>query len=162
SAEAAPLPDRLVARNHADFLNEWALYLSDLGRLQGAARCYERNIALRLEEGSWKNASTGNQNLTDLPPAAGRLRGGLAAGRGSRPPGRARLVRLRAQGCLRLPGLRSRPPWGDSGRAGRLRDGPALAAPRGRAVRTAAVSAAWRPACLAAGTTGPGRRGGAV
>jgi hypothetical protein len=43
SAEAAPLPGRLPARDHAVFLNEWALYLSDLGRLQGAARCYERN-----------------------------------------------------------------------------------------------------------------------
>lgn len=79
SAEAAPLPNRLAARDHAVFLNEWALYLSDLGRLQGAARCYERNIALRLDEASWKNASIGNQNLTDLLLAAGRLRGGLAA-----------------------------------------------------------------------------------
>jgi hypothetical protein len=78
-AEAAPMPGRLAAGNHAVFLNEWGLYLSDLGRLQGAACCYERNIALRLEEASWKNASIGNQNLTDLLLVAGRLRGGLAA-----------------------------------------------------------------------------------
>jgi hypothetical protein len=78
-ADAAPLPVGLSKWNHAFFLNEWALYLSDLGRLRGAARCYQRNIALRLEEGSWKNASIGNQNLTDLLLAAGYLREGLAA-----------------------------------------------------------------------------------
>jgi tetratricopeptide (TPR) repeat protein len=78
-ADAVPSPAGLSNRKHAFFLNEWALYLSDLGRLRGAARCYERNIALRLEEGSWKNASIGNQNLTDLLLAAGNLREGLAA-----------------------------------------------------------------------------------
>jgi len=78
-AEFAPLPAVLSPRNHAVFLNEWALYLSDLGQLEGAARCYERNIALRLEEQSWKNASIGNQNLTDLLLVAGRLREALAA-----------------------------------------------------------------------------------
>lgn len=78
-AETAPIPVGLGPRNHALFLNEWALYLSDLGRLEGAARCYKRNIALRLEEQSWKNASIGNQNLTDLLLVAGRLREGLVA-----------------------------------------------------------------------------------
>jgi tetratricopeptide (TPR) repeat protein len=77
--DAAPLRARLSDRNQAVFLNEWALYLSDLGRLDEAARCYARNIALRLEEGSWKNASIGNQNLADLLLAAGRLREALAA-----------------------------------------------------------------------------------
>jgi hypothetical protein len=79
SAEAAPVPGRLPAREHAFFLNEWVLYLSDLGRLQGAARCHERTIALQLDGSSWKNASIANQNLTDLLLVAGRLRGGLAA-----------------------------------------------------------------------------------
>jgi hypothetical protein len=78
-ADTVPLPAGLSDRNQAFFLNEWALYLSDLGRLRAAARCYERNIALQLEKGSWKNASIGNQNLTDLLLAAGYLREGLAA-----------------------------------------------------------------------------------
>jgi hypothetical protein len=78
-SDAAPLPVGLSKQNHAFFLNEWALYLSDLGRLRGAACCYQRNIALRLEEGRWKNASIGSQNLTDLLLAAGYLREGLAA-----------------------------------------------------------------------------------
>jgi len=79
SAAAAPFPVALRPGSHAIFLNEWALYLSDLGRLEGAARCYEHNIALRLREQSWKNASIGNQNLTDLLLVAGRLREGLVA-----------------------------------------------------------------------------------
>jgi tetratricopeptide (TPR) repeat protein len=77
-AEAAPLPEQLRPHEHAFFLNEYALYLSDVGRLEAAARCHERNIALRLAEGSWKNASICNQNLTDLLLAAGRLTEGLA------------------------------------------------------------------------------------
>jgi len=75
-AEASQ-PETLRPLNHAVFLNEWALYLSDLGRFEGSARCYKRNIALRLQDRSWKNASIGNQNLTDLLLAAGRLREGL-------------------------------------------------------------------------------------
>jgi tetratricopeptide (TPR) repeat protein len=78
-AESAPLPEQLSRHEHAFFLNEYALYLSDVGRLEAAARCYERNVAMRLAEGSWKNASICNQNLTDLLLTAGRLREGLAA-----------------------------------------------------------------------------------
>jgi hypothetical protein len=78
-AEAAPLPEQLRPNEHAFFLNEYALYLSDVGRLEAAACCHERNIAMRLAEKSWKNASICNQNLTDLLLAAGRLREGLAA-----------------------------------------------------------------------------------
>jgi hypothetical protein len=77
-AESAPLPEQLRPHEHAFFLNEYALYLSDVGRLEAAARCYERNSAMRLAEGSWKNASICNQNLTDLLLTAGRLSEGLA------------------------------------------------------------------------------------
>jgi tetratricopeptide (TPR) repeat protein len=77
--ETAPLPKRLGPRDQAMFLNEYALFLSEVGGMETAARCYERNIALRLTEGSWKNASICNQNLTDLLLVAGRLTEGLAA-----------------------------------------------------------------------------------
>jgi hypothetical protein len=77
-AESAPLPEQLRPYEHAFFLNEYALYLSDVGCLQAAARCYDRNIATQLAQGSWKNASICNQNLTDLLLAAGRLTAGLA------------------------------------------------------------------------------------
>ncbi len=79
SAEAAPLPEQLRPHEHGFFLNDYALYLSEVGRLEAAASCYKRNLAMRLAEGSWKNASICNQNLTDLLLAAGRLTEGLAA-----------------------------------------------------------------------------------
>ena len=55
--EGVPLPGRLRGWTHTFFLNEYSLYLSDVGRLSAAACCYRRNIALQLDLGSWKNAS---------------------------------------------------------------------------------------------------------
>ncbi len=73
SPDSAPLPEQLREGTQAMFINAWALYLSDLGRLMPASRCYERNIALRLNQKSYKNASIGNQNLCDLLVLQGNL-----------------------------------------------------------------------------------------
>jgi tetratricopeptide (TPR) repeat protein len=77
--EGAPRRGRLQDRIHAFLLNEYALYLSDVGQLEAAADCYERNILMQLDGGSWKNASIGNQNLTDVLLVAGMLSAGLKA-----------------------------------------------------------------------------------
>src|SRR5207244_1266980 len=71
--DAAPLPERMNDSNRAAFINDWALHLSDLGRLAPAARCFERNIALRVQQQSYKNASIGNQNLCYLCILQGNL-----------------------------------------------------------------------------------------
>jgi hypothetical protein len=78
SAEGAPAVP-LHPRTYALFINEYALYLSDVGQLEDAARCLGVNVRMRLAEGSWKNASIGNQNLTDVLLVAGRLSAGLRA-----------------------------------------------------------------------------------
>lgn len=72
-AEDAPLPEELPERWHAIFVNGWALYLSNLGRLGAAARCHELAIELLMRRQDWKNASHGNQNLTNVLLLAGRL-----------------------------------------------------------------------------------------
>ena len=55
------------------FINEWALYLKNLGRLAAAARCYELHNEMRMRQENWKNASIGNQNLCDVLLLSGRL-----------------------------------------------------------------------------------------
>ena len=77
--QSAPLPEGLSENDQAKFINEWALYLKNLGRLDPAARCYERHIELRMRQESWKNASVGNQNLAEVWLLAGRLTQGLRA-----------------------------------------------------------------------------------
>jgi tetratricopeptide (TPR) repeat protein len=72
-----PLPCLALSEDwQASFINEWALYLQDLGRLDAAARCYEANIPMRMRQQSWKNASSGNRNLSAVGLRLGRL--GLA------------------------------------------------------------------------------------
>jgi hypothetical protein len=77
--ETAPLPDGLFDNDRAIFINEWALYLYGLARLDAATRCFERNIELRMRQKRWKGASIGNQNLTNVHIQAGRLLLGLTA-----------------------------------------------------------------------------------
>lgn len=67
------MPEGLLTDYQATFVNEWALYLSDLGRFDGAICCYERQIGIRMGQQKWENSSIGNQNLTDVLVLAGRL-----------------------------------------------------------------------------------------
>ncbi|MEE8525734.1 MAG: TIR domain-containing protein [Thermoanaerobaculia bacterium] len=71
--EDAPLPEGLSEARKAIFVNEWALYLKDLGRLDAAARCYERSREASLQREHWTHASANNQNLTEVLVLAGRL-----------------------------------------------------------------------------------------
>ncbi len=71
--EDAPLPERLPENDQVTFVNEWALYLTDLGRLDAVARCFQRYIESSLPRDDWENASIGNQNVTDVMLLAGRL-----------------------------------------------------------------------------------------
>ena len=77
--EAAWLPTGLSENSQAVFINEWALYLRTLGRFEPAAVCYERNIALREQQENWRNASIGNQNLSEARSLQGCLADGLGA-----------------------------------------------------------------------------------
>jgi tetratricopeptide (TPR) repeat protein len=77
--ELAPLPDGLTQQQQALFANEWALYLMNLGRLQAAARCYERSNAIDLEQRNWRDASIGNRNLAEVLCLSGQLKTALKA-----------------------------------------------------------------------------------
>ena len=85
---------QLSESDQATFLNDWALYLSDLGRLEAAAHCYELNIEMRMQQENWNDASIGNQNLCDVRLLAGKVAGGRmkdAPGDPSLPPSSFRL-----------------------------------------------------------------------
>jgi len=71
---AYPYED-LPEDDQAVFINEWALYLKDLGRLSAAARCIEFTIETRMRQEDWRNASRGSQNLTDVWSLSGHLSG---------------------------------------------------------------------------------------
>jgi tetratricopeptide (TPR) repeat protein len=77
--DQAPLPKGLSENAQAGFINEWALYLKDLGRLAPAADCYQRTIDLYTRQEKWENASIANQNLADVRLLQGRLASGLTA-----------------------------------------------------------------------------------
>ena len=61
------------------FINEWALYLSELGRLDEAARCYEGGNETLMRQENWEGASTCHHNLAEVWLLAGRLAAGLRA-----------------------------------------------------------------------------------
>jgi len=69
SASFLDLPET----TQAIFINDWALYLTALGRLAVAARCYELVIEMMMRKEDWKNASAGNQNLCEVWLLSGRL-----------------------------------------------------------------------------------------
>jgi len=77
--EDAPLLHKLPERWQAAFLNDWALYLRDLGRLEAAARCYEKGRDLLTRREDWKSTSSFNINLTDVLLMAGFLTAALDA-----------------------------------------------------------------------------------
>ena len=79
SPETAPLPDRLSENRPSNFINDWALYLKALGRLDVAARCFERANEPDYRNEAWSRASIGNQNLADVFLLAGRLTAGRRA-----------------------------------------------------------------------------------
>ena len=66
---------QLSENDQTVFINEWALYLKNLGRLEAAARCYEFQIGMRMRQEEWQNASRGNQNLCNVLLLSGRLTG---------------------------------------------------------------------------------------
>ena len=65
----------LPENDQAIFINAWALYLQNLGRLAAAAGCYEVVIEMLMRQEKWKHASTGNQNLCEVWLLSGRLTG---------------------------------------------------------------------------------------
>ena len=77
--ETAPLPDGLSEHHQVVFINEWALYLGNLGRLDAAAHCFQRGNEPDCKKENWKGASRGNQNLAEVWLLAGRLSGALRA-----------------------------------------------------------------------------------
>jgi len=72
--ESAPLPDGLTENDQSVFINEWAIYMMNLGRLDAAARCLGRNIEIRVQQERWDSVSVGSQNLADMHLLAGRRR----------------------------------------------------------------------------------------
>jgi len=80
SPTAPPCPfESLSEGDQAGFINEWALYLQHLGRLDAGARCYERANEPDYRCENWKGASISNRNLADVLLLAGRLAAGLQA-----------------------------------------------------------------------------------
>lgn len=78
--EASFLPFRKLSEHwQTIFLNEWALYLKQLGRLDGAARCFTAAKDLEYRHEKWANASTGSQNLAEICLVAGHLTAGVQA-----------------------------------------------------------------------------------
>ena len=79
TGEAAYPFESLSDKRQAIFINEWALYLSELGRLDAAGVCHERAVQMAIQQENWGDASTGNQNLAEVRLLAGRLTAGLRA-----------------------------------------------------------------------------------
>ncbi|MCP4583574.1 MAG: toll/interleukin-1 receptor domain-containing protein [candidate division Zixibacteria bacterium] len=75
--DSAPLPKGLSENDQSIWINVWALYLSELGRIDAAAQCLKRNIKLRMSQERWKNSSISNFNLAGLLLRTGRLKDGL-------------------------------------------------------------------------------------
>lgn len=79
AADATVLPRQsLPEAQQAIFINDWALYLKDLGRLTAAARRYELNIEKSVWQENWEYASIHNQNLSEVWVLSGRLTAGQA------------------------------------------------------------------------------------
>ncbi len=77
--QTAPLPEGLSETDRSNFINEWALYLVKLGRLDDAAHGFDRGNEPDYRNEAWVRASTGNQNLAEALLQAGRLTAGLRA-----------------------------------------------------------------------------------
>lgn len=57
----------------AALINEWALYLSNLGRLAAAANCHKFYLEIMLQNGNTKSALISSLNLCDEQIRSGRL-----------------------------------------------------------------------------------------
>lgn len=79
SPHSAPLPEGLSEHSQAAFINDWVLYLKNLGRLDAAARRCKSAIDIWMKNKKWKNASIGNRYLSDVELLAGRLSASLRA-----------------------------------------------------------------------------------
>jgi len=77
--QTAPLLAGMSFGAQAVFINQWGLYLHNLGRVDAAVTCFERDLSSTHERGDWKAASRINQNLASSLLTAGRRRAGLAA-----------------------------------------------------------------------------------
>jgi tetratricopeptide (TPR) repeat protein len=74
------MPFRQLSEHwQATFLNEWALYLKQLGCLDAAACCFKAAHEPDYRHENWTNASTGDQNLAAVWLLSGHLATGLRA-----------------------------------------------------------------------------------
>lgn len=79
AAAATALPWQSLPEDvQAIFINEWGLYLKNLGRLAAAARGYELLVEFDRQGKDWENASVTVQNLSDVWLLSGRLTAGQA------------------------------------------------------------------------------------
>ncbi|MCL4206237.1 MAG: TIR domain-containing protein [Pirellulaceae bacterium] len=69
--------------DQAIFINEWAVYLHSLGQIAAATRCYELVVGMPFCKKSNKQASIGNQNLSEAWLLSGRLTAGQATAAGA-------------------------------------------------------------------------------
>lgn len=79
SPQIASFPAGLSENDQVVLVNEWALYLKDLGQLASAARCHERCLGVRARQENWMESSLEHLNLAEALLLAGRLPAGLHA-----------------------------------------------------------------------------------
>lgn len=77
--EAAPLPEGLYANQQAIFVNEWALYLKPLGRLEATVLCLQGANEIDRRQKNRLGLAIGNELLADVNLLAGRLVAGKRA-----------------------------------------------------------------------------------
>lgn len=63
----------LPETSQAEFIADWAMYLTDLGRLVAGMHCFEFVIGILMRRGEWNGASTGNRQLSETCLRTGRL-----------------------------------------------------------------------------------------
>jgi nucleoside phosphorylase/tetratricopeptide (TPR) repeat protein len=82
SARLAPRPRFMSENVQALFLNEWALYLRHLGKLEEAQTCFQQNLMIRSQANDPRR-SIGLENYSDLLLLQGKLEQARRAGRES-------------------------------------------------------------------------------
>jgi tetratricopeptide (TPR) repeat protein len=88
-------PACFTAEKKGLILNEWAMYLASLGRLESAAELYNQALILSRQIGDAKNATAATQNFTRILLMSGRLRSGLSEAESVLAQGHAEADRLR-------------------------------------------------------------------
>jgi tetratricopeptide (TPR) repeat protein len=79
SPQSAPFPVGLSEDCQEFLINDWGLYLRELGRLVAASHCFERSINWAMRQENYSNGSAANRVLADTLLLAGRLTAGLHA-----------------------------------------------------------------------------------